>query len=89
MQRVLDNIDLNQLGNMYNTKTYELSDTANQIIKDNYLYIINKNENYGFTNSEIKEAYRTVTDSVSNNDLLWNIFNKKNIKLARAKLGII
>ena len=81
----MGNIDLTQLENLYNSKTYELSDTAKKIIEDNYVYIINKKESYGFTNSEIKEAYNTIPNYSNNNDLLWNLFNNSNIKLVRSK----
>lgn len=81
----MKNIDLNELEKKYNTVTYCLTDEANQLIKDNYIYIINKNKNYDFTDFEIKEAYRNAPDWASNNDIIWGIFNERNITLVHKK----
>ena len=81
----MKNIDLNELEKKYNTVTYCLTDEANQLIKDNYIYIINKNKNYDFTDFEIKEAYRNAPNWASNNDIIWGIFNERNITLVHKK----
>ena len=81
----MGNIDLNELEKKYNTVTYCLTDEANQLIKDNYIYIVNKNKNYDFTDFEIKEAYRNAPDWATDNDIIWGLFNDRLITLPHKK----
>lgn len=81
----MENIDLNELEKKYNTVTYCLTDEANQLIKDNYIYIINKNKNYNFTDLEIKEAYRNAPRWATDNDIIWGLFNNRLITLPHRK----
>ncbi len=85
VERILGNVDLNKLEKLYNTKSFILSNKAQQIIKDNYIYIINKNKSYNFTDFEIKEAYSKAPTWASDNDIIWGIFNEKNITLINKK----
>lgn len=81
IERVLGNIDLTLLESKYNTKTYTLTKQGLQLIEQNYIYILNKNRQWGFSNAEIKKAYQNSTEDMSNIDIIWKMLNNKNMKL--------
>ncbi|MBQ4123572.1 SAP domain-containing protein [bacterium] len=55
--RILGNIDIDTLEKKFPEKIFSLTDSGIQLINNNYLFILNKKNNYGFTNLQIANIY--------------------------------
>lgn len=89
INRIIENIDNAILEQTYSNKTLIATEKGLKIIHDNYVYIINKNMNYGFSEFEIKEAYNTFPKYLKPNDIVWHLLdNRKNKELVSKNWGL-
>lgn len=78
IDRILCNVDTDYLKTIFSKKIFLATSLGEELIRKNYLYIINKKKNYMFSDKEINASYQ-LGSQYSDNDRIWSILNKRNI----------
>ncbi|WP_418223528.1 SAP domain-containing protein [Clostridium isatidis] len=87
IQRILKEIDYNNLKDIENNfNGYVLSEKGNTFIYNHYNYIqLHKNSNWMISLEEYNKMKETIKFNASFNDIIWGIFNKRNLEYFNSK----
>lgn len=82
IEKILDNIKIDELEEMFPKKIYTVTPEGEQLINDNYLWVLNRKNNYNFTQEEVNKAY-SLGKEYSDNDRVWLIMNDRILRYTK------